>query len=90
MARAGLAPQEAEAALRAVRKLAGSRAGAPFAAPVQAADAPGYATLIARPMDLGTIAQQLEAGAYATLGAFEGREHRLPSQSCGPCVQLLL
>ena len=41
--------------------------GKPFAEPVPP-DTPGYAKVIRKPMDLGTIAANLEAGSYQTLG----------------------
>ena len=43
--------------------------GRPFAHPVKADDAPGYADVIARPMDLGSIAKGLTSGGYTSIGA---------------------
>ncbi len=59
----------AAAALAAVRKVARSKVGALFAQPVTEEQAPGYHAAIRRPMDLGTVAQRLEAGRYKSLGA---------------------
>jgi len=52
-----------------VSRVARSAAGAPFAAPVDARRAPGYALVVAQPMDLGAVAARLRAGAYASPGA---------------------
>ena len=57
------------AALKVVTRVARSAAGAPFAAPVDAALAPGYEQVVKCPMDLSTIAARLRAGTYASLGA---------------------
>jgi hypothetical protein len=37
----------------------------PFAAPVSEGDAPGYAAAVGRPMDLGTLRENVAARAYA-------------------------
>lgn len=39
-----------------------------FAVPVTDDVAPGYSQEITNPMDLGTVAKNLKAGAYYTLG----------------------
>lgn len=52
-----------------MRAVARGEHGWPFAAPVTDDIAPGYSAEIARPMDLGTLEQQLKQGAYADLGA---------------------
>ncbi|BDA48817.1 probable pH-interacting protein at C-terminar half [Coccomyxa sp. Obi] len=65
----GLDAGQAAAALGVVRKVARSKVGALFAQPVTEEQAPGYHSVIARPMDLGTIAHRLEAGHYRSLGA---------------------
>lgn len=65
---AGLDQEAAAAALRVTRKVARSKAGGPFSAPVSEQDVPGYRAIIKKPMDLGTIAQRLESGLYRSLG----------------------
>ena len=65
----GLEPAQAVAALATVRRVARSKAGALFAQPVTEEQAPGYHAVIRRPMDLGTLAERLEAGRYKSLGA---------------------
>lgn len=44
------------------------KAAAPFSAPVSEEDVPGYTTVIQNPMDLGSIAEKLKSGEYATTG----------------------
>lgn len=51
-----------------MRRVARSKVGALFAQPVTEEQAPGYHSVVARPMDLGTIAHRLEAGHYRSLG----------------------
>ena len=55
--------------------------GRPFAHPVKADDAPGYADVIARPMDLGSIAKGLTSGHYTSIGDTPPAEH------CCSCAQ---
>ena len=61
-------PAQLAAAGKVVRVVARGDHGWPFAAPVTDDIAPGYSAEIARPMDLGTIEQQLKGRAYADLG----------------------
>lgn len=56
------------AALKAIRRVARSKAGSPFSSPVSEQDVPGYHSVIRKPMDLGTIAQRLESSLYKSLG----------------------
>ncbi len=65
----GLDPEAASAALRVIQKVACSKSGVPFSAPVSEQDVPGYRAIVKKPMDLGTIAQHLENGHYRSLGA---------------------
>ena len=44
-------------------------AGATFAHPVSADLAPDYTDVIKRPMDLGTIVENIHASKYTSLGA---------------------
>jgi hypothetical protein len=73
--------EEAAAVLRVVRRVARSKVGAPFSAPVSEQDVPGYRSVIRRPMDLGTIAQRLETGFYASIGALKPT-HSIPVPFC--------
>eukprot|EP00051_Salpingoeca_urceolata_P023686 m.407470 g.407470 ORF g.407470 m.407470 type:complete len:805 (-) comp20138_c0_seq1:43-2457(-) len=43
-----------------------------FALPVDLDEAPGYRQVISRPMDLSTMLQKIETGAYKTLNQFKG------------------
>ncbi len=63
-----LSGKQAAAACKAVLAVVAQPAGAVFAAPV-GKEAPGYRREIKRPMDLGTISQRLQQGAYKTPGA---------------------
>ena len=56
-------------AAKVVTRVARTKDGAPFAAPVGERFAPGYSAVVALPMDLGTVAARARAGAYASLGA---------------------
>ena len=71
----GLDAGQAAAAVAVVRRMMRSKAGALFAQPVTEEQAPGYHSVIARPMDLGTIAHSLEAGHYRSLGAHQAPAH---------------
>jgi hypothetical protein len=55
------------AAMRAVSKLKNHASSAAFMLPVDEAYAPGYTTLIKRPMDLGTIEKLLHRGYYNSI-----------------------
>ncbi len=48
---------------------ANTEGGVNFAAPITEEIAPGYAKLIKRPMDLGTVSARLDAGNYAEPGS---------------------
>lgn len=72
------------AALKVVTRVARSAAGAPFAAPVDAALAPGYEQVVECPMDLSNIAARLRAGTYASLGAAQWS----PAWKAAPCLIL--
>lgn len=63
-----LSGEQAAAACKAVLAVAAQPAGTVFAAPV-GKEAPSYRREIKRPMDLGTISQRLQQGAYKTMGA---------------------
>ena len=56
-------------AAKVVTRVARTKDGAPFAAPVDERFAPGYSAVVASLMDLGTVAARARAGAYASLGA---------------------
>lgn len=64
----GAVKSQLAAALKLVKAIAKSDAGAIFAAPVTLDDAPDYFDIVKKPMDLGTIAAQLQAGAYSNAG----------------------
>ena len=55
-------------ALKAVKGTLKLKAAAPFSAPVSEEDVPGYSNVIHNPMDLGSIAEKLKNGEYATTG----------------------
>ena len=50
-------------------QLSALKKAGPFLAPVTEQEAPGYLSVIQRPMDLGTIQDQLADGAYSSAGA---------------------
>ena len=54
---------------RVIRGVSKSAAGATFAHPVSADLAPDYSDIIKRPMDLGTIVENIHASKYSSLGA---------------------
>jgi hypothetical protein len=52
--------------------------GVNFVAPITDAIAPGYSSVIKRPMDLGTVAARLDDGRYADSGSDSLATHPIP------------
>lgn len=61
-------------AQKAVKGTLKLKAAGPFSAPVSEEDVPGYSSVIQNPMDLGSIAEKLKNGEYATTGRRQTEE----------------
>ncbi|XP_037298900.1 bromodomain and WD repeat-containing protein 1 isoform X2 [Manduca sexta] len=64
-----------------LRSLLASADAEPFLAPVSESQAPDYARVVARPMDLGTVGARLAAGRYSTRDHFAADVRQVFSNS---------